>query len=508
MKIKFDVTPKEFIIVKDILEKYLQDDGKAWVFGSRAKSSSLVGSDLDLAIERQDKVALKLLSQIKIAFEDSRLPYRVDVVDMKAVKPYFKELIKDEMVVFPLKYLNTVPALRFPEFSGEWTEHLLKNVFEIFNGYAFPSSASSDDGVKWVKIANVGIQNMKYADISFLPQEYAEKQNKFLLKSGDYVVALTRPILNGKLKIAKLDNFFDGSLLNQRVGKLVSSQSLCFIYNILQRTNIIKKIDDNISGSEPPNLSPNEIKSIRLHIPTIQEQQKIASFLTEVDNKIEQLTKKKQLLADYKKGVMQQIFSQEIHFKQDDGNNYPDWEVKALGDIGSWIGGGTPETVKPEFWNGDIQWFTPTELKSKYVHKSRRTISDLGLKKSSAKIIPIGAILLSTRATVGDASITLGECTTNQGFQSVEVNDINSNEFIYYWLKMNKKEIVRKASGSTFLEISKSELSKIKIKAPSFSEQQKTANFLSEIDTKINQVEKQLAGTKQFKSGLLQQMFV
>jgi type I restriction enzyme M protein len=194
------------------------------------------------------------------------------------------------------------------------------------------------------------------------------------------------------------------------------------------------------------------------------------------------------LLEEYKKGVMQQLFSQQIRFKQDDGCHYPDWEVKTLGDLGTWTGGGTPDTLKSEFWDGDIQWFTPTELKSKYVDKSRRTISAFGLKHSSAKMIPMGAVLLSTRATVGDVSIALSECATNQGFQSIEVDEINSNEFIYYWLNKNKKEIVRKASGSTFLEISKSVLVKIQIEVPLFEEQEKIANFLAYIDSKINLV--------------------
>ena len=177
-------------------------------------------------------------------------------------------------------------------------------------------------------------------------------------------------------------------------------------------------------------------------------------------------------------------------------------------DLAQIIGGGTPETSKEEYWNGDIQWFTPTEIKFDYVSESIRTISELGLKKSSAKILPIGTILLTTRATIGEVSIALRECTTNQGFQSLVVKSNHSNIFIFNWIKNNKYKFISKANGSTFPEISKSEIEKIKITIPSLKEQTKIANFLSSIDKKIELTIKELNSTKEFKKALLQQMFV
>ena len=142
------------------------------------------------------------------------------------------------------------------------------------------------------------------------------------------------------------------------------------------------------------------------------------------------------------------------------------------------------------------------------VSTSKRTISLLGLKKSSAKILPKGTILLTTRATIGEVSIALKECTTNQGFQSLVVNDSNNSIFIFNWIKRNKYKFISRANGSTFPEISKKEIEKIKIKLPCLEEQTKIANFLSSIDTKISQNTKALEETKKFKKALLQQMFV
>jgi len=214
------------------------------------------------------------------------------------------------------------------------------------------------------------------------------------------------------------------------------------------------------------------------------------------------------IIEKYKKGVMQQIFNQEIRFKDDNGSEYPDWRDMKLGEVGEIIGGGTPDTSIAEFWGGEINWFTPTEIKSKYIDKSIRTITEKGLKQSSAKILPKGSLLLSSRATVGDIGIALHECCTNQGFQSIVVNKNNENEFIYYWVINNKKAFLRKASGSTFLEINKTEISKLKLSCPSKKEQEKIATFLSSLDKKINLVNQQLQKNQSFKKGLLQQMFV
>jgi type I restriction enzyme S subunit len=193
-----------------------------------------------------------------------------------------------------------------------------------------------------------------------------------------------------------------------------------------------------------------------------------------------------------------------LRFKEFSG----EWKEKKLGEVVEIIGGGTPETSKEEYWNGNIQWFTPTEIKSDYVTKSLRTISELGLKKSSAKILPIGAILLTTRATIGEVAIALNECATNQGFQSLVVKNNNNNIFIFNWIKAHKYELTSKANGSTFPEISKSEIEKITIQLPSsIEEQTKIATFLTAIDTKIEQLTKKQTLLKQYKKGVMQKLF-
>ena len=403
----------------------------------------------------------------------------------------------------------SVPKLRFKEFDGDWTVQNLGDSFSLISGYAFPSSASVDSGARWLKIADVGIQEMTPNNPSYLPLEYLSKYSQFIVNKNEYVIALTRPILNKKLKVAKVGDFYDGALLNQRVAKIASSKNdLDFIYSLLQKSKTVEELENSIAGTDPPNLSLNDVKEIKLGFPSKEEQTKIASFVSAVDEKINQLTQKHELLSRYKQGMMQKLFSQQIHFKADDGSEFEEWEEKTLLEVADIVGGGTPSTNQEEYWNGDVVWLTPSEIDRKFIGESKRTISKLGVQKSSAKILPIGTILFTSRATIGEVAISTKELTTNQGFQSFIVKQNIINEYLYYWVIHNKKKFIERASGSTFLEISKSKMQPMEILLPCLAEQTKIAHFLSAIDQKIEVVAQQIEQAKQWKKGLLQQMFV
>ena len=169
------------------------------------------------------------------------------------------------------------------------------------------------------------------------------------------------------------------------------------------------------------------------------------------------------------------------------------------------VGGGTPDTNNHKYWNGDIQWFTPSEIgRDKYVTNSLRTISEEGLNKSSAKLLPIGTILLSSRATVGECSINKVECTTNQGFQSLITKEYFSKEFVFYLMQTKRKELIRKSCGSTFLEISANEVRKIKIAVPTSKEQEKISKLLALLDERITTQNKIIEDLKKLKSAIIE----
>lgn len=221
---------------------------------------------------------------------------------LEALKNHKKGLMQQ---LFPAE-CETIPKLRFPEFQGdgEWKEKPLKEVFSIFQGFAFSSKDSASTGERWLKIADVSIQSMNHNTPSYLPVGHKDKYKKFSVKLGDYVIALTRPILGKQLKMARVDEVFDGALLNQRVGKLVTDQNVEFVYCLLQTSQLISNIEISISGSEPPNLSAQQIENIKTYIPSLCEQQKIANFLLSIDEVINAQTKKLESLKLYRKGAL------------------------------------------------------------------------------------------------------------------------------------------------------------------------------------------------------------
>lgn len=397
------------------------------------------------------------------------------------------------------------PALRFPEFEGEWTEKRLGD-FAVF---------SKGKGVAKSDIVEAGrTPCIRYGE---LYTEYGEIIDDVVSSTNIQASKLVLSEENDVIIPASGETAIDiatascvmhsGIALGGDLNIVKSKENGIFLAYFLsgpKRINVARLAQ----GNSVVHLYGGQLSSLLFYMPPQPEQKKIVVFLAAVDKKLAKLRRKRDFLTDYKRGVMQQIFFQQIRFKADGGSNFPDWEEKKLGEVVDVLGGGTPDTMASDYWGGDINWFTPTEIKSKYLYESKRKLSQAGLKNSSAKLLPIGALLLSTRATVGDVGIAQKECATNQGFQSLITRKKNVTEFWYYWVLSHKKEFFRRAAGSTFLEIGKSEVQKIPILTPHPDEQKKIANFLSAIDTKIDAVAGQISQMEAFKKGLFQQMFV
>ncbi|MDQ7090939.1 MAG: restriction endonuclease subunit S [Methylococcales bacterium] len=507
MKIKFDVTPKELVIVRDILAKYLQEDCTVWIFGSRAKSRSLVGSDLDLAIECDAKIELKLLTALKIAFEDSRLPYRVDVVDMKAVKPYFKEIIDKERVLFPLNHLNKVPVLRFPEFSGEWEVKKLGEVSENVM-YGLNSSAINFDGEnQYLRITDIDEGSRRFKP-NPLTTPSGDLDDKFKLKEGDIVFTRTGASVGKSYLYTPKDGklYFAGFLIKFTI-KLnnpyfIFSQSLRSYYDNWVHVMSVR--------SGQPGINAEEYKILNISLTSIKEQQKIADFLTQIDSKIEQLSKKKQLLERYKKGLMQKVFSQELRFKDDNGNAYPDWEVKRLGDVTK-IYDGTHMT--PDYKKEGIPFYSVEHLTSNNFFNTKFISKEVFEKENKRVKLEKGDILMTKIGDIGTSKYINWDVNASfyVSLALIKKTEINNTLFINQYIKSSlfQKELHKRIIHVAFpKKINLGEISHCLINFPCLEEQTKIANFLTELDQKINLVEKQLNGTKDYKKGLLQKMFV
>lgn len=185
------------------------------------------------------------------------------------------------------------------------------------------------------------------------------------------------------------------------------------------------------------------------------------------------------------------------------------WETKKLGDITEIVGGGTPSKSNPKYWNGDIPWLTPTDVtksRKRFIEKTSLYITDAGLSKSSARLLPEGTVLMTSRATIGECVINKVPMSTNQGFANFICRDDVQNVFLSYFLKYKKPLFERLGSGSTFKEISKQSLKSIPVKLPSKDEQQKIASILTSVDEVIEKTEEIIEQTEKVKKGLMQEL--
>lgn len=294
---------------------------------------------------------------------------------------------------------------------------------------------------------------------------------------------------------------------------VLRSKSLdgCFLSYSLNSVNR-RQISRIAQGKTVVHINPSRVSDISINIACLEEQQKIAAFFTSLDEKIRLSEQKLNLISKLKNGILQKIFAQELRFKNKDGYFFDSWKSYTVGELVDVIGGGTPSTQNPDYWDGDIYWLTPTEINSKYVHSSNRKITFDGVRNSSAKLLPKGALLLTTRATLGACSINNQDnpVCTNQGFQSLVCKDGVDNEFMYYVVTDSafQKTMIQRASGSTFLEISSKNLKGIVIHLPSLEEQRQIATLLSSLDKKIDCLKQRVKALKTQKASFMQQMFV
>ena len=236
-----------------------------------------------------------------------------------------------------------------------------------------------------------------------------------------------------------------------------------------------------------------------LYLPGIDEQDKIAKFLFLISERINKQQQFIVSLKKYKRGVNKQLLSQ-----TDNSCNC------RLGSVCEIVGGGTPDTLHTEYWGSTVEWFTPSEIgKTKYVSSSVRKLSEIGLNNSSAKLLPIGTVLLTTRATLGEMSIAKRECCTNQGFQSlIPHQDMVLSEYLYYMQIVIKPWCEKYASGNTFREISKSALSNCIIPLPDRARQEEIVKLLSSIDILISAEEGIAMSLSKMRHSLMQQLFI
>ncbi len=392
--------------------------------------------------------------------------------------------------------MSKTPKLRFKEFSGDWEENELGNIVEISKGKYNP--LKSEENYKCIELENLSQETGQLLGY-FNSKEQQSIKNKF--NKGQVLFGKLRPYLK-KYWLADFEGVCSSEIwvLN---GKSVSNN---FIYRIIQ-TDKFNFISNISSGSKMPRADWNYMSEFPFFTPSIEEQEKIASLFSLIDDKISLQGEKLKMLKDYKKGMMQKIFSRELRFKYDDGRDYPEWEVTTIENIANLEKGFTPDTKNEKNWIGDIPWLSIADMKQgKYISDVSKHISceALGNKKLVAK----GTLIMSFKLTLGRLAIVNRDIMTNEAICHFywKYKNINT-EYMYYYLSTVNIESFgcRAAKGIT---LNNDSLNSIVVKIPSISEQNKIANALIMLDGKIEKEQEKLDSLNEYKKGLLQQMFV
>ncbi len=408
-----------------------------------------------------------------------------------------------------------IPKLRFSEFKETWT---IKKVADIVDRIVIPVDVD-----KKRKYREIGIRSHGKGIFYKEPVYGVSLGNKrvFWVKENVFVVNI---VFAWEQAVAKTTKNENGLIASHRFPMYLPREGILdldfILYFFLSKKgkNILELASPGGAGRNKT-LGQKKFANSKVIIPDIYEQQKIAAFLTAVDRKLIQLERKKTLLEDYKKGVMQQLFSQKIRFKNDNGKPYPDWEEKRLGEIGDF----KTSSIDKKIVEGE-KLVNLINYMDVYNRKELSNSNTDGLMRVSAKDNQIEGNNLKK----GDILFTpSSETPKDIGHSVVIFEDLENTVYSYHLLRYRPKinidilfshyfcnitsvfkQLSRFATGSTRFTISIDNFSKVEVKLPCLAEQTKIAAFLSSIDKKIALVNTQLENTRQFKKGLLQQLFV
>ena len=405
-----------------------------------------------------------------------------------------------------------VPKLRFKEFDNQWDKTTINDQAQtVTSGSRDWAQYYSESGDKFIRMTNL-VRDGIYLDLSDLkfvqlPKDSNEGK-RTSLKFGDILISITAEL--GKL--GWIPEGLGTAYINQhtalvRMKDSIDSKFVAYSLSTEKYNNKLNSLND--SGAKA-GLNLGTIRNFELIVPPKAEQTKIATFLSAVDEKISQLTQKHALLSQYKQGMMQKLFSQQIRFKADDGSEFGEWEEKIIGEIANIKRGASPRPITDAKWfdeESKVGWVRISDVSKskKILVETEQYLSNEGIQKS--RFIPKGNIIMSICATIGKPIYTGFDVCIHDGF--VVFSELKAwHEYTYYYLEYIEKNWYQYGQSGTQVNLNSDIVSNEIFPFPCLEEQTKIANFLSAIDQKIEVVAQQIEQAKQWKKGLLQQMFV
>ncbi|MEO9659749.1 restriction endonuclease subunit S [Maribacter dokdonensis] len=407
-----------------------------------------------------------------------------------------------------LKTQPLIPKLRFKEFDGEWNSNLLGKFSSKIGSGSTPTGGNQvyqDSGIPFIRSQNV-FDDKLFLDGTHISKILHLKMKGSIVKPNDILLNITGGSIGRSCVVPK--DFNEGNV-NQHVCiiRLKDNFNTNFIQSFLSSHKGQKLIYEGQTGSGREGINFQSIRLFKINIPSLPEQQKIASFLSVVDEKIQQLTQKKSLLEQYKKGVMQQLFSGELRFKDENGADFPNWEIKEIGEF---------IKVRKISASPDTPLYSLT-IEHGVVPKSKRYERSFLVKGEESAY----KLMFPNDFAFNPMNLRFGALARYKGTENVAVSkyydifyckeNCNQDYLESYLTSYNMIQYYNKMSTGTLEEkkrVHYLDFVHFKKLFPCIGEQQKIADYLSAIDTKIETVNQQIEKTQDFKKGLLQQMFV
>lgn len=383
---------------------------------------------------------------------------------------------------------------------NNWKKIKIEEVCSFINGYAFDSNKYVQNGIQVIRITNVQKGYISDTDKKFYKEE--KELERYKLIEDDLLISLTGNV--GRVGVIKSENL--PAYLNQRVSCVrIKNNNLLnkrFLFNFLNSDSFEKTCIKNSKGIAQKNISTVWLREIKIPLPLMEEQKKIAARLDAVSDL---LAKQKQLLAEQDTLIQSTFYDMfgEHQLSQQKGQ----WNK--ISDVAVIAGGSTPKTQTPEYWDGDLNWFTPAELEncSWYVYSSQRKITKAGVKSCHLEEFPINTVLLSSRAPIGKLAIARETFYCNQGFKNIICGETVNPIYLYHLLMYNINYMKSLGKGATFKEISKKIVEDIKIPVPPLELQEKFAAIVKQIESEKSKIKSAIAETQTLFNALMAEYF-
>lgn len=408
-----------------------------------------------------------------------------------------------------------VPAIRFAGFMDAWEERKLGEMINVTSVKRIHQSDWTDCGIRFLRARDIvsAAKNEEPDDYLYISKE---KYDEYSLASGKVDIGDLLVTGVGTIGVPYLIRdleplyFKDGNIIWFQNGSKIDGDF--FLYSFFGKT-IQGFISESAGIGTVGTYTIESGKKTPIALPKMKEQQQIGTFFRHLDHLITLHQRKYSRLCNLKKSMLERMFPKE-------GASVPEirfagftdaWEQRKLGEMAEIVGGGTPSTENPEYWDGDIDWYAPAEIADQiYLKSSQRKITELGYDSSSAKILPPDTVLFTSRAGIGKTAILTRKGCTNQGFQSIVPH---KRELDSYFIFSRTEELKRYGelvgAGSTFVEVSGKQMAAMDLMMPStIREQQQIGAFFRHLDHLITLHQRELERLQNIKKSCLEKMFV